>query len=293
MEPKLREYVERLFLSAPKTHQAYELKEEIIKNTIERYHDLIAEGKSESEAYNLAIRGIGDINELIEALGGDVQETPAYTDEEFYQIKNRMSVFKAIAIALYILCFTPCILLSGTPLIEDIAPAFMFFMISIATGLLIYGKKTKYVICEKDTAKASTIKKKALMRATAVGMYISCVTPCILLASTPLVEISPVFMFMMIALATVIIVLSKDNDTYTKADDTMVENFKEFNGRKKHTSSLYKLLVAILWITTSIVYVYLTIATGLVTVVVTWIVFLVAVAIQNLMKAIFDYVEAK
>lgn len=293
MEPKLREYVERLFLSAPKTHQAYELKEEIIKNTIERYHDLVAEGKSEVEAYELAIRGIGDINELIEALGGEVKETPVYTDEEFYQIKNRMSVFEAIAVALYILCFIPCILLAEIPFLGEISPAFMFFMISTATGLLIYGKKTKYLVCEKDMAKASAIKKKALMKATAVGMYISCVTPCILLASTPIVEISPVFMFMMIALATVIIVLSKDSNHYTKADDTMVENFKEFNGRKKHTSALYKFLVAILWITTSIVYVYLTIATGLITVVVTWIIFLVAVAVQNLMKAIFDYVEAK
>ncbi len=293
MEPKLREYIERLFLSAPKTHQAYELKEEIIKNTIERYHDLIADGKSEGEAYDLAIRGIGDINELIEALGGEVNEPPTYTEEEFYKIKNRMSVFNAIAVALYILCATPCILLAEIPFLSDISPVFMFFMISIATGLIIYGNKTKYVVCETDMAKASTIKKKALLRATAIGMYISCVTPCILLASTPLVEISPVFMFMMIALATVIIVLSKDSNHYTKADDTMVENFKEFNGKKKHTSALYKILVAILWVTTSIVYVYLTIATGLVTVVVTWIIFLVAVAVQNLMKAIFDYVEAR
>ena len=292
MEPKLREYIEGLFASAPKTHQAYELKEEIIRNTIERYHDLIAEGKSEGEAYNLAIAGIGDINELIEALGGEVSVEPTYTEEEFYQIKNRSSVFKAVAVALYILCFTPCILLSAIPFIGEIAPVFMFFMISIATGLLIYGKKTKYVICEKDKARASEIKKKAVMKATAVGMYISCVTPCILLASTPIVEISPVFMFMMIALATVMIVLSRDNNAYTKTDDTMVENFKEFNGRKKHTSALYKILVAILWITASIVYVYLTIATGLITVVVTWIVFLIAVAVQHLMKAIFDYAEA-
>lgn len=292
MEPKLREYIEKLFVSAPKTHQAYELKEEIIRNTIERYHDLLAEGKSEGEAYNLAIAGIGDINELIEALGGEVSEAPLHTDEELYKIKSRTSVFKAIAIALYILCFTPCVLLAETAL-TAVSPAFMFFMISIATGLLIYSSKTKYVVCENDKEKISAIKKKALIRATAVGMYISCVTPCILLAETALVEISPVFMFLMIALATVMIVLSRDNNAYTKADDTMVENFKEFNGRKKQTSALYKLLVAILWVTTSIVYVYLTIATGIVTVVVTWIVFLVAVAVQNLMKAIFDYVEAK
>lgn len=292
MEPKLRDYVEKLFASAPKTHQAYELKEEIIRNTIERYHDLISEGRSEGEAYNLAISGIGDINELIEALGGEVSEKSVYTDDQLACVKSRQSVFNAIAVALYILCFTPCILLEATPLATASA-AIMFFMISIATGLIIYGARTKYIICETDKDKITAIKKKALLRAVAVGMYISCVTPCILLAETALVEVSPVFMFLMIALATVIIVLSKDRTSYTKADDTMVENFKEWNGKKKETSALYKILVAILWITTSILYVYITVATGLVTVVVTWVIFLVAVAVQNLIKAIFDYVEAR
>lgn len=37
MEPKLRDYVENLFAHAPRTKQSYELKEEIIRNTIDRY----------------------------------------------------------------------------------------------------------------------------------------------------------------------------------------------------------------------------------------------------------------
>ncbi len=289
MEPKLRNYVEMLFASAPKTHQAYELKEEIIRNTIERYHDLISEGKSEGEAYNLAIEGIGDINELINELGG-VQES-SLTDEQMQAIKGRSSLFKSIAVALYILCPTPCIALSATPIV-DISPVFMLFMISIATGLLIYNSATKYLIAESNPSKVALTKRNAILRAVAVGMYISCVTPCIALASTPLVNVSPVFMFLMIAIATVLIVFTKDKGSYVKSNDTMVENFKEFNGRKKKTSALYKALVAILWVTASMLYIGITIATGFVTATVTWIIFLVAVAVQNLMKAIFDYVEA-
>lgn len=291
MEHKLRDYIESLFATAPKTHQAYELKEEIIRNTIERYHDLLAEGKTQSEAYNLAIAGIGDINELIEALGGEVTEEPVCTEEQLESIKYRRSIFKAIAVALYVLCFTPCILLDATP-IADISPAFMFFMISIATGLLIYSKKTKYIICEQDATKASEIKRNAIMRAVAIGLFISCVTPCIMLISPPLVNISPVFMFILIAVGIVLCVLSKDNKAYAKKDDTMVENFKEWNSNKKRTSVLYKILVAVLWVTTSVIFVYITIATGLITVSVTWIIFLVAVALQHLMRAIFDYTEA-
>ena len=73
----------------------------------------------------------------------------------------------------------------------------------------------------------------------------------------------------------------------------MVENFKEWNSKKKSTSVLYRILVAILWVTTSFVYLYITFITGFATATVTWIIFIVAVAVQNLMRAIFDYVEAE
>lgn len=109
MEPKLRDYIENLFATAPNTKQAYELKEEIIRNTIDRYHDLLSEGKSEGEAYNLAIAGIGDINELLEALGGNPIAENAMTDEQNAAIRSRNSIFTGIAVALYILCVTPCI----------------------------------------------------------------------------------------------------------------------------------------------------------------------------------------
>lgn len=292
MEPKLRDYIENLFATAPNTKQAYELKEEIIRNTIDRYHDLLADGKSEGEAYNLAIAGIGDINELLEALGGNAIEENAMTEEQNAAIRSKNSIFTGIAVALYILCVTPCILLSGTALVE-ISPVFMFLMISAATGLLIYRNKTKYIILEENPEKVSKIRTNAILKAVAVGMYISCVTPCILLAQTPLVTISPVFMFLMIAVATVIIVFTRDKNGYTKADETMVENFKEFNGRKHKTSALYKALVAILWVTTSFLYIFITGVSGFAAASVTWIIFLVAIALQNLMKAIFDYVEAR
>ncbi len=289
MEPKLRDYVESLFANAPKTKQSYELREEIIRNTIDRYHDLLAEGRSEGEAYNLAIAGIGDINELLEALGGEPIEEQKYSDEELAVIKSRTSVFKSIAVALYILCVTPCIFFAETGF-ENLGPVLMFFMISVATGMLIYSKMTKFapVIDAQDAGK---IKKKAILRAVAVGMYISCPTPCIILSES-FAEISPVFMFLMIAAATVFIILSNADKSYKKTDETMVENFKEWNSRKKSTSALYKILVALLWVTASVVYILLTVATGFVTAAVTWIVFLIAVALQHLMKAIFDYSEA-
>lgn len=290
MEPKLRQYIENLFANAPNTKQAYELREEIISNTIERYHDLIAEGKTDGDAYNQAITGIGNINELLQELGAQPIAQKKYTDEQLGIIKGRHSIFVCIAVVLYILCTTPCIIL-GTTSLSSISPAIMFVMISIATGLIIYGNVTKYIVVMDNEEEKRKLKNRAILKAVGVGCYISCVIPCILLASTPMKNISPVFMFLMIAVATVLVILSKNRTQYKKTDETLVENFKEFSSRKKTTSALYRTLVAILWVATSFLYLYMTYITCFSATMVTWIIFIVAIAVQNVMRAIFDYVE--
>ena len=62
MKEQLIQYVNLLFAGVP---QAADIKEEILQNTLDRYDDLIAQGKSPQAAYSLAISGIGDINEIL------------------------------------------------------------------------------------------------------------------------------------------------------------------------------------------------------------------------------------
>ena len=68
MEHKIRKHIEGLFSRAPKTPRAHELCEEMIVNVIERYHDHLAAGMGEQDAYRAAITGIGDVSSLIDAL---------------------------------------------------------------------------------------------------------------------------------------------------------------------------------------------------------------------------------
>ena len=68
MEQALREYVENIFKDAPNTLKAVELKEEIVQNLIEKYHDLLNEGKTEQAAYNISVVSIGDVNELLRSI---------------------------------------------------------------------------------------------------------------------------------------------------------------------------------------------------------------------------------
>ena len=300
MEPKLRAHIENLFSTALKTQQSDELKEEIIKNTIERYHDLINEGKSEAEAYNLAVEGIGDINELLEALDIRIvteinsgnNKKKNYTEEQLSVIKSRSTMFTGIAVMLYILCITPTIIFDGTVL-ENISAAFMFFMVSIATGLLIYKSKTKYIPLEPNQEIVNKTKKKAIITATAIGLYISCFTPCIIFADTILEDISVIFMFMLIALATLMLIFNGSNKT-EKTDKATVSDYKEWNKqvKKKKSSPFYKLIVAFIWIIASFSYIFVTIVTGPFSIIVTWMIFLIAFAVQRFTKAIFDYMEA-
>ena len=60
MRQQLIQYVELLFAGAPGSE---EIKQEILQNTLDRYDDLVSQGKTEAAAYRLAISGIGDIND--------------------------------------------------------------------------------------------------------------------------------------------------------------------------------------------------------------------------------------
>lgn len=71
MKSKIRVYVEALFDGALKTEEVVEVREEILQNVIDKYEDLVADGKSEDEAYRIAVSGIGNINELLQSIGSD------------------------------------------------------------------------------------------------------------------------------------------------------------------------------------------------------------------------------
>lgn len=71
MENRIRKHIEGIFAGAPKTRKARDLQEEMIINVIERYHDHVAGGMSEEDAYRTAVTGIGDVSGLIDSLRQD------------------------------------------------------------------------------------------------------------------------------------------------------------------------------------------------------------------------------
>lgn len=56
--------------------RARDLRDEILSNTLQRYDDLLAGGKSEQEAYASALESIGDVEELLSSLPRAAQAEP-------------------------------------------------------------------------------------------------------------------------------------------------------------------------------------------------------------------------
>lgn len=126
MREKLISYIDLLFAGNPDTE---EVKQEILQNTLDRYDDLIAQGKTPEAAYTLAISGIGDVSEII---GKNVSYTDAEPPAEEQKKTKIRKAIHAIAIALYILCPVPLLILSN-----ELGLCLLLLTAAIATTLNI------------------------------------------------------------------------------------------------------------------------------------------------------------
>lgn len=140
MKEQLIQYVNLLFAGVPDNE---DMKQEILQNTLDRYDDLISQGKSPQAAYHLAITGIGDISELIssDAPIAPQSQVKQAISEEFESIHNR--ILKVVAIALYILSPIPLFILGtvGDDSTSVIGLCITLVIVAIATAMLLLRKK--------------------------------------------------------------------------------------------------------------------------------------------------------
>lgn len=144
MKEKLIQYVDLLFAGAKGSE---EIKQEILQNTLDRYDDLIAEGRSPESAYRIAISGIGDINEI---LGQGFQtRSSAATAPSATAPRNSSSkdsstkkMLQAVAVGLYIISLVPLIILSEIHM-ETLGLCATLGICAVATVLIVLGSKNQ------------------------------------------------------------------------------------------------------------------------------------------------------
>lgn len=175
MKVQLKQYVDLLFAGTPDSN---DMKQEILQNTLDRYDDLISQGKSPETAYRLAISGIGDIHEVLgnSTIQAEDRVSPVVTQKTDYRGRPlpsaRKKTMRAVSIGMYICCVIPVIALGS---IGDgiFGVCLMFIMIASATVLMIMSRDEKEVAVKKTT---TTLDKTLNTVTLAVFLVLSFVT---------------------------------------------------------------------------------------------------------------------
>lgn len=138
MREKLISYVNLLFAG---NEESDDIRQEILQNTLDRYDDLIADGKSPEAAYRLAIGGIGDINEILgqEPVPAMPKASPAPSPSVSRRDTPIKKTLRALAVALYILCPLPLLIYADIGMdVFGLCGTLIF--VAIATALIMLGK---------------------------------------------------------------------------------------------------------------------------------------------------------
>lgn len=156
MYEKLRMRVDELFQNAPRTRRANELKEELMANLIDKYNDLIAAGKSEEEAINSAIAGIGDVDELLRGL----REQDIFNYDQVQKDRKKYALVLSSAIVIYIMSIVVLILCDELFAAGDtIGVCLMFTLDAVATGLIVYNAVSRPKYKKEDNTMVEEFKE--------------------------------------------------------------------------------------------------------------------------------------
>lgn len=124
--------------------------------------------------------------------------------------------------------------------------------------------------------------RSAICISVAVMLYILCVVPCIIWPNYGVI-----LMFVMIAAATGLIIYnSMTKLSYHKTEDTVVEEFKEWKSESDERKKTMKSINHALGTIFLVLYFVISFSTG--AWYITWLIFPISGAVQNIVKACFD-----
>ena len=158
MNKKIEVYVDELFADMPSEQYVFDIKEELLSNLSEKYDDLITDGKSEEEAYTLVIASIGDVKDLFSNGAHYGYSAPADIEKK----RSIKSIFVSLGISFYILSLAALFVLNQYGF-ATIGIGVMILICAIATGFIVYGAsigKTKYK--KADDSFVENYKEKVL-----------------------------------------------------------------------------------------------------------------------------------
>ena len=153
MRDQLTQYVNLLFAG---NTDAEDIRMEILQNTLDRYDDLISQGKTPEAAYRLAISGIGDINEILGSEAAVLPDVPnpAPAQQEPPEKPLWKKIVRSTAIALYIMCPIPLFILQN-----ELGLCGLLVFVAVATCLMVFTGKSGPARSEEPVETADSPKK--------------------------------------------------------------------------------------------------------------------------------------
>lgn len=163
MKNQLVQYVASLFAGASNCE---DMQQEITQNTLDRYDDLISQGKSPEAAFQLAIDGLGDLSQIL---------SPAEFSRTHKSKKHscaRKHLYP-IAIGLYICSVIPTILFEALG-IEELGVSLMFLIVAIATVLLLCSRTQRTGCTASQQAQITRYRfQQAFWGFSTLGIYLA------------------------------------------------------------------------------------------------------------------------
>lgn len=133
--------------------------------------------------------------------------------------------------------------------------------------------------------------KSALLTSTAVGLYI--ISPIFVIVFSAYYNLHVLGLALLLlccALATGLLVYNyTSRPKYTKSSDTLVDDFREWKQEKGKSKALRNAIFSLVWSVAVVIFFILGFFTG--TWATAWLVFLVAVAVNQVIRLIFTYRE--
>ena len=154
MRDQLIQYVNLLFAGSSDYD---DMRQEILQNTLDKYDDLVSQGKAPEAAFGLAISGIGNIQEILDS--NTQTPTPRASSPSPEEENPKRKKLRALAIALYILCAIPVIIFSELGL-EVLGLSITLVMVAIATYIIIITGKKESDISDEEVKEASKPENK-------------------------------------------------------------------------------------------------------------------------------------
>ena len=169
MREQLIQYVNLLFAGCPENG---DMKQEILQNTLDRYDDLLAQGKAPEAAYRLAITGIGDINEVLGSTAPSPAPMPTATSAAEEEKSDKKKLMRAVAIGMYICCVLPLFIL-GNIGNSIIGLCLMFLLIAAATVLMVMASSDKEEKEQEDQQKSKQTPLDKTLNTVALVLFLA------------------------------------------------------------------------------------------------------------------------